>query len=301
MSLVQYSPDCLRIVAAASRMTVSRKSLPEAMEGLDVGEWLQVLVSRGHTSPLEHCSYTFEAVCSRACSHQLVRHRIASYTQQSMRYTDGLLRMSILRLCTLLDVECPSKPSPSQSAEVAAKAVKLVEQPEKLQWALEPGFTIPPCLEGERLSKFLESILYSLEAYYDALAHGVPMEDARYLLPHAVKTRIVFTMNARELLEVFIPLRTCRRAQWEIRMLAWSVRWELVKVHPELWRYSGPRCIRLDQLARRSLHTLEDYVEGRVEPIIENCPEGVPRHHIVNCILESMTSHSVAGRKGPSP
>lgn len=62
------------------------------------------------------------------------------------------------------------------------------------------------------------------------------------MLPQAVKTRLLISMNARELLEVFIPLRTCARAQWEIRMVAWQMLSEVSRAEPLLFKYTGPLC-----------------------------------------------------------
>ncbi len=195
--------------------------------------------------------------------------------------------MVVHRLAELLGESAPAKPSPKEALQIVSRALRISDRSDsidQLKWALEPGFTIPPGAGRE----YLVAILLGLQAYYDMLSRGVSLEDARYVLPQSIKTRIVFTMNARELLEVFLPLRMCSRAQWEIRILAWSVRSLLVKVHPVLWRYAGPRCVRVDQLARRRLYSLEDYIEARVKPVIERCPEGVPRDSIHACLASNL-------------
>ena len=105
-----------------------------------------------------------------------MRHRIASFNQQSQRYvkfTDGLATI---------------KPE-SVAADEGASAV------------------------------FDEAVRAAIEAYERLLAAGIPAEDARYLLPNAAETKIVITMNVRELLH-FFSLRCCNRAQWEIRDMA---------------------------------------------------------------------------------
>ncbi len=66
---------------------------------------------------------------------------------------------------------------------------------------------------------FDEAIDAVVDAYHKLRDAGVPAEDARYLLPNAAETKIVITMNIRELLH-FLSLRCCNRAQWEIRELA---------------------------------------------------------------------------------
>jgi thymidylate synthase (FAD) len=68
------------------------------------------------------------------------------------------------------------------------------------------------------------------------------IEDARYVLPNACETKIVFTMNARELLH-FFRLRTCERAQWEIRQLAEEMIKQLKLIAPTVFKYAGPPCL----------------------------------------------------------
>ena len=158
-------------------------------------------MSAGHTSTLEHASYTFAVDgVSRALTHQLVRHRIASFNQQSQRYvkfTDGL-------------------------ATVKPESVAANE---------------------ETNAVFDEAIVAAIEAYEKLLAAGVPAEDARYLLPNAAETKIVITMNVRELLH-FFSLRCCNRAQWEIREMAHRML-ELAKpTAPFVFMDAGAPCIR---------------------------------------------------------
>jgi thymidylate synthase (FAD) len=140
------------------------------------GSFLQARIREGHESIIEHASLTFEiSGISRACSHQLVRHRIASYSQESQRYVD------------LSDPELVVPPSVAQSPE----AMRI--------W--------------DDLSKRMKG------AYRDLRELGTRKEDSRFLLPNATVTRIVVTMNFRELLH-FFRVRCDRAAQWEIRALA---------------------------------------------------------------------------------
>ena len=138
---------------------------------------LSTIMGSGHFSTLEHASYTFAVDgVSRALTHQLVRHRIASFNQQSQRYVrfaDGVATV---------------KPESVAASEEAS-------------------------------SVFDQAIAAAVEAYGKLLDAGVPAEDARYLLPNAAETKIVITMNVRELLH-FFSLRCCNRAQWEIRDMA---------------------------------------------------------------------------------
>ena len=90
VKLINHTPEPEKTVAAAARLCYSPVGATELMEDFSpdkVGKFLDILVELGHQSPMEHVSFTFaiEGV-SRALTHQLVRHRIASYSQQSQRY-----------------------------------------------------------------------------------------------------------------------------------------------------------------------------------------------------------------------
>jgi thymidylate synthase (FAD) len=165
----------------------------------EVGSLLGKLRSMGHFSALEHAHFVFgvEGI-SRACSHQLVRHRIASYSQQSQRY----VRMREVRAVVPPEIE-----------ERPGLAARFREKLEEL-W----GF------------------------YTQMVDEGVPAEDARYILPNACETKIVVSMNARELRH-FFSLRLCRRAQWEIRALGLAMLGAVSPIAPRLFADAGPGCV----------------------------------------------------------
>jgi len=90
VTLLRYTPDPELTIAAAARLSASPSSAIRLMERLapdQVDRLLVQLLASGHLSPFEHASFTFAIDgISRVTSHQLVRHRLASYTQQSQRY-----------------------------------------------------------------------------------------------------------------------------------------------------------------------------------------------------------------------
>jgi thymidylate synthase (FAD) len=142
----------------------------------EAGNFLPARIGEGHESIIEHASLTFEiSGISRACSHQLVRHRIASYSQESQRYVN----------------------------------------------LSDPEFVVPPGVarSPEALRIWDDLAGRMKEAYRDLRELGIKKEDARFLLPNATATRIVVTMNCRELRH-FFRIRCGRAAQWEIRALA---------------------------------------------------------------------------------
>jgi thymidylate synthase (FAD) len=108
----------------------------------------------------------------------------------------------------------------------------------------EPEYVVPVTISSDPdLDRDFQAYCEKAHKFYlDLIAKGVPKEDARYVLPHGWLTRITVTMNAREL-HHFFALRTCRRAQWEIRDLAGKMLREVRKVAPLLFSVAGPSCI----------------------------------------------------------
>lgn len=89
VKLLNYTPDPERVVAAAARMCYSPIGAEKILDDFsreEVEKFLRKIISMGHLSPTEHAYFTFSISGSRVLSHQLVRHRIASYSQKSQRY-----------------------------------------------------------------------------------------------------------------------------------------------------------------------------------------------------------------------
>jgi len=136
---------------------------------------------------------------------QITRHRIASFSVQSQRYV-----------------------------------------------SMEKGldYVVPPAIEalGEQaLARYREQ-MEQMHAWYVEWQRALggsgekANEDARFVLPNACATRMLVTMNARELLH-FFSLRCCMRAQWEIRELAWEMLRQARGVAPTLFAAAGPGCL----------------------------------------------------------
>ncbi|MCE4625977.1 MAG: FAD-dependent thymidylate synthase [Desulfurococcales archaeon] len=296
--LIKYTEDGERLIAASARLSLSRKPLDSllSMPDEEVETWIRETLVRGHFSPWEHSSYTWIVEgCTRVCSHQLVRHRIASYTQQSMRYTEGVLRDAALKAAGILGLECPLKPGKTQVSmrrafrcyyeALSRGALELTgEELYDLMWG---AFLIPYRRGSEEASAAALQATASAALYYKLLSNGISKEDARFVLPLMVRTRIIVTMNARELIQSFLPLRLCTRAQWEIRRVAWALLSVLNSVHPRLFRYAGPRCVLQENLQRGRPATLKELIEGEEEFTINYCPERIPRRGIRGCLLSA--------------
>ncbi|HWQ57473.1 MAG TPA: FAD-dependent thymidylate synthase [Clostridia bacterium] len=107
------------------------------------------------------------------------------------------------------------------------------------------SYIVPPSVQAlgpEALGEYGRQMEVIQEFYRHWLSLGLAAEDARFVLPNAAETRMVFTMNARELLH-FFSLRCCNRAQWEIRALAWVMLGMCMREAPAIFRNAGPGCV----------------------------------------------------------
>jgi len=197
VKLINYTPYAEKISAIAGKLCYAKCSF-EDLEKISREEekrFLKKVLKLGHLSVIEHTSFTFaiEGI-SRVTSHQLVRHRIASFSQQSQRYV------------------------------------------EKRNFE----YVIPPTIKKKkRLKQLFEKVIEQINnAYSEFLENGIPVEDARFILPNACQTRMIVTMNARELLH-FFRLRCAKDSQWEIRQMANLMLKEVRKVAPILFKEFG--------------------------------------------------------------
>jgi thymidylate synthase (FAD) len=202
--LLFHTPEPERAVAVAARLCYAPVGAAELMEEMSpdaVHRVLRTILESGHLSTLEHASYTYAIDgVSRAMTHQLVRHRLASYNQQSQRY---------------------------------------------VSYAEEPQFIVPPDIAADpaALERFNAANAAAFAEYRAMIDAGVAAEDARYLLPNAMETKIVVTMNVRELLH-FFELRCCKRAQWEIREVALRMLELAGPTAPYIFMDAGASCRR---------------------------------------------------------
>lgn len=200
--LINHTRNPDKVCAAAALSCYSRDSSGKIFADIDdekARKAISKIVGMGHLSVIEHANFTFsiEGV-SRALTHQLVRHRIASYSQQSQRYVS------------------------MDRAE----------------------YIIPPSIASNADARDeYEALMDIIWKSYEKLSEKAPKEDARYVLPNACHTNITVSMNARELWH-FFTLRCCRRAQWEIRKMAWHMLTEAKAVSPILFEEAGPACVR---------------------------------------------------------
>jgi thymidylate synthase (FAD) len=173
---------------------------------------MQSALASGHLSIIEHLPLTFLVKdVTRALTHQLVRHRIASYSQQSQRY-----------------------------AKVNTKE----------DWYILPESILNKDEEINIKYKNYRSSIYSeyermmsdiADFYNLMIENDVPKEDARMILPNACFTTIIVTMNARAFIEAGSK-RICNKAQWEIRNMFRKMRKSIKYIYPTVYEMTKPNC-----------------------------------------------------------
>ena len=253
VKIIAHTPEPDKVVAQAGKLCYSAVGVDEITQKLteeEIARYVNMLASIGHESPLEHVSFTFaiEGI-SRACTHQIVRHRIASYSQQSQRYVK------------LEQFEYIIPPAIEKNPEAKRIFIEAMERDQKAydelvdllledilidKHAADYGSCIREILKENPdavpdRSKVLD--LYA-EKFFENYrkAEKQAIEDARYVFPNACETKIVVTMNARSLLH-FFNVRCCNRAQWEIREMATEMLKECKKIAPALFKKAGPDCV----------------------------------------------------------
>ena len=208
--LLRHTMQPEETVALAAKLCYSKSTITDLNDKIsskDQSDFIKKLMDMGHESVMEHASFTFgvEGV-SRVLLAQLTRHRIASFSVQSQRYVSYDKGFGYI--------------IPESIAALGEEAVrKYHEQMETIEgwytdWQQQLGGT------GEKSN-----------------------EDARFVLPNACETRIMVTMNVRELRR-FFSLRMCSRAQWEIRRMAEEMFRLCFETAPALFMNAGPACLR---------------------------------------------------------
>lgn len=187
MSLtVTFTPEVRLVYTNLHQIKkILQEYLSEIYE-VDGARVLLEALKRRHASVGEFIVFVFKIKCSRVASHQIVRHRIASYIQESQRYT--------------------------------------TQRPEIL---------LPRALLRRNI-EVVETLRRLYSTYRQVTETGTKRELARYLLTNCFTTKILCLWNLRELTEVIIPLRICRRAQPELRYIAFKIAQTLISLMPEL-------------------------------------------------------------------
>ncbi|MBR6763667.1 MAG: FAD-dependent thymidylate synthase [Clostridia bacterium] len=154
------------------------------------------IVKRGHESVLEHASVTVRVICDRGVTHEIVRHRIAAYSQESTRYCN-------------------------YSGDKYGNEITVIRP---FFWNDDP----------EKFAIWTEAMEATEKAYNALIASGATAQEARSVLPNSLKTELVMTMNIREWRH-FFKLRTPPAAHPQMREIAIPMLREFQRLLPSLF------------------------------------------------------------------
>lgn len=159
--------------------------------------FIRKIMESGHESVIEHYTITVRVICDRGVSHEIVRHRIASYSQESTRY------------CNYTQNKYGSE----------------------LTFILPNFWNSDSELDKEKM-EIWKSCMDEVEKQYVRLIQlGAKPEEARAILPNSIKTELVMTMNLREWRH-FLKLRTSKRAHPQMRQIAMMILNEFKRIFP---------------------------------------------------------------------
>jgi len=227
VKLLTYTDLGEKITAAAGKLCYSSANIDTIFDGLDddaTGSFVDMLMSVGHQSTIEHLSFTFAVEnVSRTLLAQLTRHRIASFSVQSQRYVAEKTFEYVI-------------PPEIEKNEEAKKI--FITAMNNAQDSYIKLIDILKVQKSENLKQNGKSAEDALKS-----AEKAVLEDARFVLPNACDTKLIMTMNARSLLNFFM-LRCCKRAQWEINAMAVEMLRLCKQAAPHIFAKAGPNCLR---------------------------------------------------------
>lgn len=193
--ILQITPNVLQLIETAGRVCYKSE---DRITDNSAAEFVAMLIKRGHESVLEHAVATVRFICDRGVSHEIVRHRIASYSQESTRYCDY---------------------NKDHVAFVIPTWANLLPGEYSVAW--DGLYGICTKLEGMHESGDRHwgwSMALAEREYKHLRDAGWRSEQARSVLPNSLKTEIVMTANFREWRH-FFKLRTSSAAHPQMREL----------------------------------------------------------------------------------
>ena len=204
---VDSLPQQLLLIEKAGRTCYQSEHGPITLKTAE--KFIRMLIKRGHHSQLEHSMLIVQFNnCSRGFTHELVRHRLAAFSQESTRYVDY---------------------SSSNEAEPDLEkfSIKFVVPPHRDE-------NQPIALSDGRVMTLAEMAKETEEFYRALRKAGWKPEDARQILPNGIKSQIVISCNLREWRHIFF-MRTAIFAHWEIRPVMCSLLRELKTIIPVMF------------------------------------------------------------------
>ncbi len=233
--------DDIKLIEAAGRTCY--KSEDKITEG-SAKDFVRMLVGRGHEAMIEHAVASVKATCDRGTSHEIVRHRLFSFAQESTRYCnynkekfDNQCTFIIPTWMRLQEGYYRTEFNDYNDAIFRKKDNSQAWSTSVSNWAqLINGKVLRDEIDNENHLIFLKSLLLSEKHYNDLINRGWAAQQARAVLPNSLKTEIVITGNFREWRH-FFKLRCDKAAHPQMREMANMILERFVALCPDMiWR-----------------------------------------------------------------
>lgn len=245
VKLLSHTENPEKVISMAAKLCYAGCTIDELEEKLteeEIERFVNMLISIGHESPLEHATFTFAVEgISRVTEQQLTRHRIASYSIQSGRYVN---RDNAKFYCpedieNHLIVKGIYEDFCNKSKETYSKITNELIIQYVYDFLVEDLGVFSPDIQQneETMIKVMET---NYKKEYNAFKKKA-IENARMVFPNSLETKIIFTMNLRSLIN-FFEHRCCFRAQDEIRELANEMLRICKNEFPILFKRLGASC-----------------------------------------------------------
>lgn len=193
--ILSFTNNLEKIIEQAGR--VCWKSEERMCEGSEK-VFIESLKNKNHMSVFEHGSITVKIICDRGVSHELVRHRIASFSQESTRYCN-------------------------YSKNKFDNEITFIDP-----------YTAFQNNSGNR-DLWIKAMEFSEKYYMEMIKNGATPQEARSVLPNSLKTEIVITANPREWMHIF-DLRCSQQAHPQIREIMLKIKEDFIKMWPSLFK-----------------------------------------------------------------
>lgn len=252
--ILSNTNDFERNIARGAKLCYSPSTIDELNDKLTIEaaqKFLNMIMKLGHGSVLEHSSITFgiEGI-SRATSHQLVRHRIGSFSQKSQRYVGegefeyvvpSPIKNNAIAFNLFNDAMIQDNIAYNKIADSLLCGFLIEDHLDLLKDNLSLADLDSAFVDGTMSDIALLTIKQLIPSEYSALSKKA-YENARYVLSNACETKIQVTMNVRSLIS-FFQERLCERAQDEIRDMAFLMWKECMALSPIIFKRAVPTCV----------------------------------------------------------
>ena len=241
VKLMMHTPEPEKLITAAAKLCYSNSTPTQLFDNLtdeDVAKFLDKIMKLGHGSILEHVVFTFAIEdISRVTEIQLCRHRTASPSIQSGRY---VRRNPHFYLPHEIKNDEVAYQLYMEECERATKTyLDLIDRLERVHVSKNLGVSITETYKLECITEDGESVsVYEKER---AKVEKKALEDARYVLPQALRTHAVYTLDLRNLIHL-LSKRKCKRAQEEVREVANQMYTEIEPLLKNISKYIGAPC-----------------------------------------------------------